>query len=134
MAGRPRFEPSDEQRQNVDVLTALGLPQDLICRIVRDARGKPITENTLRKYFRPEISAGVAKLKARMGLFLIATIEGRDVLPGMKRIESDQARAHLLILFMKSRMGWVEKKVTGLESNRGKPLYIYKTTRAASQF
>ena len=50
------------------------------------------------------------KLKARMGKFLVAVVEGRD-LPGLKPIDSDQVRGTLLTLFMKAHMGWRETSV-----------------------
>jgi hypothetical protein len=119
MRGRPPFVSTDEQRTNVEILCALGLPQAEICQLVRDARGKPITENTLRKHFRNEIGAGTVKLKARIGLFLIATIEGRENLPpGIRRIESEQVRGRLLELYMKARCGWVERRTIAVNSER----------------
>jgi hypothetical protein len=132
VAGRPPFEPTDEQRANIEILCALGLPQAEICQLVRDARGKPITENTLRKYFRNEIGAGTAKLKARIGLFLIATIEGRENLPpGMRRIENDQVRGRLLELYMKARCGRVERRTIAVSSE--KPMFVYQANKTDSQ-
>ena len=65
---------------------------------------------TLAKHFKQEIAAGEVKLKARMGKFLVAVVEGRD-LPGLKPIDSDQVRGTLLTLFMKAHMGWRETSV-----------------------
>jgi len=49
--GRPRFEPTEEQRRSVDIMTGLGIPQEQICAMVRDHRDRPISDRTLRKYF-----------------------------------------------------------------------------------
>jgi hypothetical protein len=130
VTGRPPFEPTDDHRRNVEVLTALGIPQTEICQLVRDKRDKPITENTLRKHFRNEIGAGTVKLTARIGLFLIATIEGRENLPpGMRRIENDQVRGRLLELYMKARCGWVERRTIAV--NPEKPIFVYRASKSA---
>ena len=39
--GRPRFEPTEEQRRNVEIMTGLGIPQADICLMVRGPKGKP---------------------------------------------------------------------------------------------
>jgi hypothetical protein len=38
---------------------------------VRDRWDRPISENTLRKYFKPEIAREAAKVNALMGLFIV---------------------------------------------------------------
>jgi hypothetical protein len=127
MRGRPRFQPTNEQRQNVEALTALGIPQAEICQLVRNSQGKPISENTLRRHFKNEIGAGSVRLKARMGQFLIATIEGRENLPtGMRMIADDRVRGRLLELFLKSRCGFTERQK--IEGNLVKPAFIYKAS------
>jgi hypothetical protein len=50
--GRPAFQPTEEQRKNVEVLAGLGIPEEDICRIVRDRNDKPISKNTLRNILR----------------------------------------------------------------------------------
>ena len=37
--GRPRFEPTEEQRRNVEIMTGLGIPQTDICLMVRGPKG-----------------------------------------------------------------------------------------------
>ena len=56
--GRPRFEPTEEQRRNVEIMTGLGIPQTAICLMVRGPKGKPISLTTLEKHFRKEIDTG----------------------------------------------------------------------------
>ena len=46
--GRPAFQPTDEQRKNVEVMASLGIPEEKICLLVRDRRDKPICRNSLR--------------------------------------------------------------------------------------
>ena len=121
--GRPPFVPTADQRRNVEALIALGITQAEICNLVLH-RDKPITEKTLRRHFRQEISQGDIKLKARIGSFMIATIEGRDPPTGMTKIESEQVRGSMLALFMRARMGWKERTVTELEGSEDKPIKI----------
>ena len=45
--GRPCFEPTEEQRRNVEIMTGLGIPQTAICLMVRGPKGKPISLATL---------------------------------------------------------------------------------------
>jgi hypothetical protein len=40
--GRPPFEPTDEQRRNVEIMVGLGIPQDSICVMMRDKKDRPI--------------------------------------------------------------------------------------------
>ena len=47
--GHKAFQPTEEQRKNVKVLVALGIPERASCAIVRDHRDRPISENMLRK-------------------------------------------------------------------------------------
>jgi len=49
--GRPAFQPTNEQRVNVEVMVGLGIPEEDICLIVRDRRDKPICRTTLRRHF-----------------------------------------------------------------------------------
>jgi hypothetical protein len=53
--GKRLFQPTVEQRKNIKVPVALGIPERAICAIVRDARDRPIDEKTLRKHFKKEI-------------------------------------------------------------------------------
>ena len=34
--GRPAFQPTDEQRKNVEVMVSLGITEENICLLVRD--------------------------------------------------------------------------------------------------
>jgi hypothetical protein len=117
--GRPRFEPTDEQRRNVEILVGLGIPEGEICRMVRDHKDRPISEPTLRKYFRKEIDQGAIKLNARVGNFLVATILGTPLPEGanITRITDERARANLMALYARTRMGWTE---TTIQQHQGK--------------
>lgn len=56
--GRPAFEPSADQRAAVKQLTAFGIPQENICLMISPDKAKPISTETLRKYFAYEIENG----------------------------------------------------------------------------
>ena len=74
--GRPGFQPTNEQRVNVEIMVGLGIPEADICLIVRDRRDKPICRTTLRRHFEKELQTGATKLNAKVGHFMVATIFG----------------------------------------------------------
>jgi hypothetical protein len=74
MRGRPAFQPTDEQRKNVQVMVGLGITEENICLLVRDRRDKPISRNSLRKHFKKELETGATKLNAQVGNFMVSTI------------------------------------------------------------
>jgi hypothetical protein len=104
--GRPPFEPTDEQRRNVEIMVGLGIPQESICVMTRDKKDQPITEATLRKRFNKEVAQGQAKLNATVGNFMVATILGREPPPGITPITDPKIRASFAELFARTRMGW----------------------------
>ena len=58
--GRPRFEPTEEQRRNVEIMTGLGIPQTAICLMVRGPKGKPISLTRLGQCHRKSDGSGIA--------------------------------------------------------------------------
>ena len=98
---RPTFEPTTEQRDMVEQLTAFGIPQSDIVNVIKDKNGKPITDRTLRKHFRQELDGGAVKanLKVAKALFKNATT-ATDVYPGGNPTSQ--------IFWMKTRGGWKE--------------------------
>jgi len=108
MRGRPAFQPTDEQRKNVEVMVGLGIPQDKICLLVRDRRDTPISRNSLRKHFKKELETGATKLNAQVGNFMVVTIMGAKPPAGVTPIRDERVRGRLGELFLKSRLGWRE--------------------------
>lgn len=106
--GRPAFQPTDEQRKNVEVMVSLGIPEQKICLLIRDRRDKPICRNSLRKHFKKELETGATKLNARVGHFMVATIFGTRPLDGVTPIKDERVRGRLFELFLKARLGWRE--------------------------
>jgi hypothetical protein len=122
--GRPPFEPTDEQRRNVEIMVGLGIPQDSICVMIRDKKDRPITEATLRKHFKKEIAQGQAKLNAMVGNFMVATILGRQPPPGITPITDPKIRASFAELFARTRMGW-QTTVKNEIANAGNRPFVY---------
>ena len=97
--GRPAFQPTDEQRKNVEVMVSLGIPEEKICLLVRDRRDKPICRSSLRKHFKRELETGATKLNAKVGHFMVATIFGTRPPDGFTPIKDERVRGRLGELF-----------------------------------
>jgi hypothetical protein len=108
LRGRPAFQPTDEQRKNVEVMVSLGITEEKICLLVRDRRDKPICRNSLRKHFKKELETGATKLNAKVGHFMVATILGTRPPNGLTPIKDERVRGRLGELFLKARLGWRE--------------------------
>jgi len=108
---RPAFKPTDEQRDRVRELASVGVPQDDICKVVRNENGKPINRRTLRKHFAAEIEEGNIHANAEVAgaLFKKATGGG-------------QGSVIAAIFWLKSRAGWKETQSVELSGPNGEPL------------
>ena len=122
--GRPAFQPSEEQRRNVEAMVGFGIPEAEICGLIQKANGKPIDGKTLRKHFREEITTGAAKIKLTVGQFMVASILGRDAEPGIVPLRDERARASLAQLFARSRMGWRETVMNQHEGKDGGTIVV----------
>lgn len=94
MAGRPQFQPTEKQGEQVAVLAGLGLPQTEIASIMK------ISVDTLTKYYEQQLLDGVAHANEKVAKFLHA-----------------QAQTNLTaaIFWMKCRAGWRETDKMSLE-------------------
>lgn len=90
-AGRPAFEPTADERKQVEALSGYGLPVEQIAILVRGGIGL----ETLYKYFSEEMTSGKAKANAKVGQTLF-----------QKAMAGDTAAA---IWWSKSQMRWKEK-------------------------
>lgn len=99
-AGRPAFEPTDEQRRIVKGLAALGLPYRDIGYVLG------VSEDTVEKYFRQELDVGPVEANARVGRFLY---------------EQAQKNLTAAIFWAKTRMGWREVERHEITGAEGKP-------------
>ena len=122
--GRPCFEPTEEQRRNVEIMTGLGIPQTDICLMVRGPKGKPISLTTLEKHFRKEIDTGATNLRTRVGNFMISVIMGSDPPPGFTPITDEKVRGSLLELFAAAQLNW-RKTVRQEHANADGKAFVY---------
>ena len=102
----PTFEPTEKERQLVEQMCAVGIPQESICLVVRDG----IDDKTLRKHFRKELDTAKIKANAKIGGTLFN-----------KAIAGDTAS---LIFWAKTQMGWRETQVTEISGPKGGPVPI----------
>ena len=76
---RRAFNPTAEQRGNVEAMIGYGIPEADICLLIKNPEtGKPIDLKTLRSHFAREIATGVTKLKSLAGNRIVAAMLGRD--------------------------------------------------------
>jgi hypothetical protein len=87
------FEPTQEQRELVNLLASMGVTQEDISKVVK------IGERTLRKYFHEELATATIKANAKVAgaLFRMAT----DPKGGMKAVTAQ-------IFWLKTRARWRE--------------------------
>lgn len=113
MAGRPKFEPTKEQRFVVSSMAACGFPQDAIAQHVG------IDANTLRKRFRQELDAGTTVANAHVAQSLFK-----------KALGTGPQSVTAAIWWEKTRAG--KKDVSGMEvtGKDGAPLPSSGMTKA----
>src|ERR1700731_1545663 len=128
--GRPAFQPTYEQRKNVEVMVSLGVTEENICLLVRDRRDKPICRNSLRKHFKKELETGANKLNAKAGNFMVGTIFGTKPPDGFTPIKDERVRGRLGELFLKARLGWRETDSNQHEVlKEGRPMDVQDVRR-----
>jgi len=109
--GQPKFEPTPEQRSQVKLLKALGIPEDRICQTITNPRtGKPVAPMTLARAFTPELASGATEVHALVGNFILCAILGKKPALG-DPIKSEQVRMTAAIFYAKTKMGWKETVV-----------------------
>lgn len=64
--GRPKFVPTQEQRDLVLSLAGYRIPEDEMCLLIRHPDGSHIVPHTLRKHFRDELDSGFTNGKMRI--------------------------------------------------------------------
>jgi|TARA_R110000851_G_scaffold329748_1_gene501933 hypothetical protein len=89
--GPPTFKPTDEERDLVEQMCKVGIPQESICRVIRDG----IDDKTLRKHFRRELDT--SKIKANVAV------------AGALYNKAVNGDTGAQIFWAKTQMGWKEK-------------------------
>jgi hypothetical protein len=89
-AGRPRFEPTDEERKQVEAMAGYGVAEAHIASLIRGGIGV----STLRERFKENLEQGRAKAHAGIGKTLFQKAMAGDVAS--------------LIWWTKTQMRWTE--------------------------
>lgn len=110
MPGRKAYQPTADQRRQVEAMSAYGIPQDDIARVVQ------IDAKTLRKYYSDELATGSTKATARVAenLYRKATGDGRESVTAG-------------IFWLKTRAGWKETTAHELAGKDGGPVALTVT-------
>ena len=93
--GQPKFEPTQDQRSQVKLMKALGIPEDRICKTITNPRTrKPVAPMTLARAFAAELASGATEVHALVGNFILCAILGKKPVLG-DAIKSEQVRMTL---------------------------------------
>lgn len=98
----PSHEPSNDSRNKVEAMSAIGIPQEDIARVIG------ICVDTLAKHYREELDTATTKANTQIGGALFK-----------KALSGDTAS---LIFWMKTRAGWKETSVQQIGGPNGEPL------------
>ena len=108
--GRPPFQPTEEQRRNVELLVGLGLRREEIRLLVRHPKtDEPIGARTLDRHFKNELDRGVAITHAKVAESLVR-----------RAIDLQHPQgATCAIFYAKCRMGWKERVTIDVDVKSG---------------
>jgi hypothetical protein len=105
-AGRPAFEPTENERKQVEAFSGYGLPLDQIAVLIRDG----ISVDTLTTHFSAELVSGKAKANAGVGRTL-----------HQKAMAGDTTAA---IWWSKTQMRWRETQQMEHSGPGGAPIAV----------
>jgi len=94
--GRPQHKPTTKERQEVEHLAAVGIPQITIASIVG------MSVMTLRKHFMEELQHGTEKANSKVGGFLFQKATGQR--------GDDHGAVTAAIFWLKARAGWKDRQ------------------------
>jgi hypothetical protein len=109
MTGRPRYEPTDEQRAAVKALKSFGVRLDEIASYIGCDR------KTLSKYFAREIETAQTEANMNVSEFLYHAATGKAMQDGAQY--ADCLRAAMF--WAKTRAGYSEKNALDVTSSDG---------------
>lgn len=110
-SGRAAFEPTEQERKQVEAFSGYGLPLEQIAVLVREG----ISVETLTKHFERELVSGKAKANTGVGRTL-----------HQKAMAGDTTAA---IWWSKTQMRWKETQQHELTGANGVPLEFAKIER-----
>jgi len=97
--GKFHFEPTDEQRQQVMLLTGFRMKPDVIGLLIKHPlTGLPLGEEAVRRIFAHELLAGKAMVDAKVAESIYKKATGNG-----------QQAVTAAIFWAKTHMGWSEK-------------------------
>lgn len=105
-AGRPAFQPTEKDREQVKTLSGYGLPLEQIATLIADG----ISVETLVKYFQRELALGKARANSMVGKTLY-----------QKAVDGDTGAA---IWWSKTQLRWKETTVNEHTGANGGPINI----------
>lgn len=114
---RPPFQPTENERAQVEAMAAYGIPQELIVRFVVRPSGsagavKPISLKTLRKHFREELDTAGVKIESKVAESLYK-----------RAIDLKHPQGAISAMFLlKARFGWTDKQVVEHTGKDGGPI------------
>jgi hypothetical protein len=114
-AGRTKFIPTKAQSELVMQLAAFGLRHSDICLLIKDAKGKPISEPTMRKNFAVELDTGKLKANVKVAQTLYKKAIGGDTTS--------------IIFWLKFQAGWKDTQRVELTGNGGGPIQSVNMTQ-----
>lgn len=94
-AGRTAFSPTDENRHLVKSLAGLGLRAEDIAQLVNNKQGKPISYDTLARYFSTELTQG----RLQSNIAVAKTLYD-------KAMKGDNT---CMIFWLRTRAGWKDE-------------------------
>ena len=110
-SGRPAFQPTEEQRRQVEAMVGYGIREaDIAKLIVNPQTHRPIDEKTLRLHFGDEIARGQVKANAAVAQTLFKLATGGNVAAA--------------IFWAKTRMRWKETNVAESVGKDGGPIEV----------
>ena len=96
---------TQDQRSQVKLMKALGIPEDRICQTITNPRTKkPVAPMTLARAFPRELESGATEVHALVGSFIVCAILGKKPALG-DPIKSEQVRMTAAIFYAKTKMG-----------------------------
>ena len=102
---RPPFHPTPEQRRYVETMSACGIPEEKIARVI------DIDPKTLRKCFRRELDIGATKANTAVAQTAF-------------RMATSGKCAAATIFWLKTRAGWRETTILEHTGPQGGPLEV----------
>lgn len=105
-AGRPAFEPTEQERRQVEALSGYGLPLIQIAALIRDG----IHVSTLSAHFNTELMVGKAKANAGAAKSIYQKVMSGD--PGMMRY------------WGATQLGWRETQHHEVTGKDGAPISV----------